>query len=67
LGIVDSPVLLDYLLEALFEVDYQVLNLLVLFHSLKKYVFMDLVNQFLKKVNPIFKLVGATIMKALII
>ena len=63
----DSAVLLDYLLEALFEVDYQVLNLLVLFHSLKKYVFMDLVNQFLKNVNPIFKLVGATIMKALII
>lgn len=60
-------VLLYYLLEALFEVDYQVLNLLVLFHSFKKYVFMDLVDQLLKNINPILKLVGATIMEALII
>lgn len=63
----DFTVPLDDFLKAIFEVYYQVFNLLVLFHSFKKYVFMHLVNQFLEHVDPVLELVGAAIVEALVI
>ena len=67
MSLIDSPVLLYDLFQAFFEIYYQVFDLLILFHPFEKYIFMDLVDQFLEDVDSILKLIGAAIVEAFIV